>query len=75
MTTQTIHHSARHGHAFLHIGEFLARINLAGRIARDIRHLEEMSDHQLRDIGLNRGDIALAVRDGRNFDLIGRWRL
>ena len=28
---------------------------------RDARHLEELSDHQLKDIGLTRGAIAAAV--------------
>lgn len=33
----------------------------------DIRKLRSMSDHELADVGLTRGDIAAAVRFGRIF--------
>lgn len=45
------------------------------RIAREretreaIEHLEAMSDAQLRDVGISRGDIVDAVRFGRHFYL------
>ncbi len=75
MTTRTIQHSARRGRGFLHLGEIFARLRLERRIARDIRRVEEMSDHDLRDIGMHRGDIPLAVRHGRDFYLPKGWTL
>ena len=59
-----------------------SRISLAGSFSRflaylkhrekqyqDVRHLSEMTDDQLRDIGLHRGDIRDAVY-GRSLDQI-----
>jgi uncharacterized protein YjiS (DUF1127 family) len=35
------------------------------RVRRDTRHLMEMSDHMLSDIGLSRSQVTRAVRSGR----------
>lgn len=48
------------------LGPILARIGRERHIARDSRRLAGLSDHQLRDMGINRGDIPLAVRYGRD---------
>lgn len=45
----------------------LARIRRERRIALDTELLAGMDGHLLRDIGIHRGDIPLAVRYGRNF--------
>ncbi|MCB1340695.1 MAG: DUF1127 domain-containing protein [Pseudooceanicola sp.] len=44
----------------------LARLELERRIQRDTARLEAMSDHELRDIGLRRGDIRDALVHGRD---------
>ncbi|MCV2869894.1 DUF1127 domain-containing protein [Defluviimonas sp. WL0002] len=51
------------------LGAILARIRQERRVARDTRRLAELSDDLLRDIGINRGDIPLAVRYGRDRDI------
>ena len=33
--------------------------------SRDIRYLKEMSDYQLRDLGVSRSEIAHRVRQGK----------
>jgi uncharacterized protein YjiS (DUF1127 family) len=47
----------------------LARLTAAARrwyqLRRDTRQLSAFSDHLLRDIGLGRGEIERAVKDGR----------
>jgi uncharacterized protein YjiS (DUF1127 family) len=48
---------------------FLAHLKLRNRQYRDFRHLSEMTDDQLRDIGLQRTDIRDAVF-GRGLDHI-----
>jgi uncharacterized protein YjiS (DUF1127 family) len=52
------------------LGAFLARIDMERRIRRDTASLEAMSDHQLRDIGLHRGDIRQALRHGLDWHLV-----
>ena len=60
-------------YAFASLRRWYAEID--ARIARErenreaVEHLEAMSDAQLRDIGLTRGDIADAVRFGRHYYL------
>lgn len=39
-------------------------------IARDTQRLAGLSDRELRDIGISRSDIPLAVRYGRNRDAV-----
>ena len=48
------------------LGAILARIGRERHIARDTRRLAGLSDHQLRDMGINHGDFPLAVRYGRD---------
>lgn len=48
---------------------FLAYLKHREKQYQDIRHLSEMTDDQLRDIGLHRGDIRDAVL-GRGMDRI-----
>lgn len=40
------------------------RLRQSRRFARDVKNLQAMSDHMLRDIGLNRADIFYAVHNG-----------
>ena len=47
------------------IGELVAHLHMEQRIRRDLRHLEGMTNGQLRDIGIRRKEIAFAVRHGR----------
>jgi len=48
------------------VPDVFAWVRLKWRIARDIKHLEEMSDDHLRDIGMRRDTIRAAVRLGRD---------
>jgi len=47
---------------------FLAYLKLREKQYRDMRLLSEMTDEQLRDIGLHRGDIRDAVFGYNNLD-------
>ncbi|WP_188311973.1 DUF1127 domain-containing protein [Salinarimonas soli] len=44
----------------------LAAIRREMRVHRDLRQLESFDDHRLHDIGLDRGAIEDAVRNGRS---------
>ncbi len=49
------------------LAEIGARIERDREVREAIEHLEAMSDSQLRDIGLQRGDIVAAVRFGNRY--------
>ena len=68
MNILTFNRVHRTGRPLPRLADIVARIDREWRIARDIGRLEEMSDDELRDIGLTRGDIAHAVRHGRGGD-------
>lgn len=56
---------------------FLAYLNRKEKQYRDLRHLNDMTDDQLKDIGLHRADIRDAVfgrslDDIRNDDMVSR---
>jgi uncharacterized protein YjiS (DUF1127 family) len=63
MTTSDACTPARHGNG---IAQILHRLRQKARIWRDTRRLADMDDHMLRDNGIHRGDIPLAVRFGRH---------
>ena len=46
-------------------GAFLQRLRSQRRQRHDVRHVEELGDHILRDIGLERADIREALQHGR----------
>lgn len=47
------------------LGRAIERIGDAQRRYRDFQSLNAMSDHELDDIGLTRGDVMTAFRTGR----------
>ncbi len=48
-------------------GMLLRSLRRAWATHSDERLLQELSDHQLRDIGIRRGQIARVVRSGRDW--------
>lgn len=71
MNILTLQRSHRESRGIAPVARILARIRPALRFAHDIRRLERMSDHELRDIGLSRNEIPFAVRHGRVRDTAG----
>lgn len=45
--------------------EYLAAMRKVARLKHDMEHLHAMSDHELRDIGITRDQIGMALRRGR----------
>ena len=45
--------------------EYVAAMRKVARLKHDLEHLHAMSDHELRDIGVTRDQIDIALRRGR----------
>lgn len=45
--------------------EYLVAMRKVARLKHDMEHLHAMSDHELRDIGITRDQIGMALRHGR----------
>ncbi|HMQ94866.1 MAG TPA: DUF1127 domain-containing protein [Amaricoccus sp.] len=71
MKTLTLSQRHRRTSPFVALRAFVAKLDIERRIRRDTARLEAMSDHELRDIGLHRGDIRDALRHGRDWYLRG----
>jgi uncharacterized protein YjiS (DUF1127 family) len=65
LNTMTVQRPHQGSSGFQRMLEAFACIRLQWRVARDIRHLEKMTDHDLRDIGIRRDEIRSAVFLGR----------
>ncbi len=66
--TMIIDHSSGHGASgtlWKRFGRFSSRVREARRTRREHAMLLSMSAHELRDIGLMRGDVLFGVTSGR----------